>query len=658
MTGRRPPLASVPQVSTSLLPVACLLLLTAATAAQAPAPQARTSKDTTPTFRSGVEYVDVDVTVVDRKGRPVRGLGRHEFEIYEDGVLQTLDSFRQVDIPLPPRPAGNATSSKFQAPSDVTSNRADGRVYVMLLDGTGGAPLLRTRLAARRFVTDALGPDDLMAVIVVNSMMSHSHGFTSDKARLLSVIDRFDGSRWEGMNDALVDISERSSATGDAYTLIRQLAERLGDIPGRRKSILWVGGAPLFHHTDLRQAAEAFAQRDAIRAANRNNVAIYPIDPHGLTGAMGLSELERQAGFRVMAEDTGGEAVVNTNNFSGNYRRIVELNSAFYVLGYVPQAAADAGQFHRIKVKVKRPGLSVRTRTGYRSPVPDTEIDTDTRTLLPLTLLDGTRTALRSPLPVSGLALNMFLAPFKGDGDDGTVLIGAQLDADHLRLNGGEEIEIAQMALDTDGRVLGESATRFTLNLREHDPATAGGLRYYDRLELPAGRHEIRLVVHQPGGLTGSLVGHVEVPNFTKKAVTISGLVVASLNDPSGRTLRSDASVQEALTAQPTINRQFTPDDTLSVWAQLYDNRHDARSTMPVTSRIVAQSGAVVTTRSRVLPAVGDPLSPQFEFRERFELSGLAPGEYVLQVATEVAGKKKNSKTNVVRALPFTVLSE
>jgi hypothetical protein len=373
---------------------------------------------------------------------------------------------------------------------------------------------------------------------------------------------------------------------------------------------------------------------------------------------MGAAELERQAGFRVIAEDTGGEAVVNTNNFSGNYRRIVELNSAFYVLGYVPDAAADDGRFHRIKVKVKRPGLSVRTKSGYKAPVPDTDIHTDTRTLLPLSLSESTLTALRSPLPVSGLALNMFLAPFKGGSEDGSVLIGAQLDAENLRLDGGQEIEIAQMAIDTEGRVLGESATRFTLNLRERDSATAGALRYFDRLELPPGRHEIRLVVHQPGGVTGSLVGHVEVPNFSKKAVTISGLVVASLNDPNGRTLRPDASVHEALAAHPTINRRFTSGDTLSLWAQLYDNRNEALPTMPVTSRILSQSGGIVTTRSRVLSAVGEPVSPLFEYRERFELNGLLPGEYLLQVETEVAGKKKNSRTNVVRALPFTIVSE
>src|SRR6187551_3774828 len=98
MAGRRSSLVSAPP-----LVLTCVMLLTAASAAQAPAPPPRTSQDSTPTFRSGVQYVDVDVTVVDRKGRPVRGLGRDDFEVYEDGVPQAVDSFRQVDIRLPPR---------------------------------------------------------------------------------------------------------------------------------------------------------------------------------------------------------------------------------------------------------------------------------------------------------------------------------------------------------------------------------------------------------------------------------------------------------------------------------------------------------------------------------------------------------------------------
>jgi VWFA-related protein len=638
-------------VRTVLVALVLFDLLARGLSAQTAAPASPPVQETTPTFRSGVQYVEVDVTVVDHKGRPVRGLDRDDFEVYEDGVLQRVDSFRFVDIPLPPRVASGSGSSRSPVPRDVASNPVDSRVYVMLLDGGGGAPLLRTRLVARRFVTEALGSDDLMSIIVVNGTTTQSHGFTNDKARLLSVIERFGGARWEGVDDALISVSERSSATGDAYQLIRVLAERLGDIPGRRKSILWVGGAPQFHHLDFRQAEEAFAQRDAIRAASRNNVAIYPIDPHGLTTAMGRAELERQAGFRVMAEDTGGEAIVNTNNFSGNYRRIVEMNSAFYVMGYTPQAAADDGRFHRITVKVKRPGMLVRTKRGYTAPAERRRASS----LMPSPWSEATLAALRSPLPVSGLALTMFMTPFRDENGRGSVVIGAQLQAADLRLDGEQEIEVAKVAIDTEGRTLEDSATRFTLTLRERETADVGGLRYFDRLDLPPGRHEVRLVVHQPGGVTGSLVGHVEVPDFQKKAVTMSGLVVSLLNDPPGRTLRGDALVQKALAANPTIARQFAAGDTMTVWAEIYDNRNEALRTIPVTSRILSQGGDVVMTRSRVLSAGGDVLMPSFDYRERFELGSLAPGHYVLEVEAGVAAKKK---PRVLRALPFTIVSE
>ena len=156
-----------------------------------PAAQEPSAPPQTPTFRSGVQYVEVDVTVLDEKGRPVRDLTRDDFELLEDNVAQTIDSFRHVDIPLPPRIVSRDDDRRAVA-QDVTSNPDGGRVYVMLLDG-GGAHLLRTRLVARRFITEALGPDDLMAIVALRSSTAMSHGCTRDKARLLSTVDRFAG---------------------------------------------------------------------------------------------------------------------------------------------------------------------------------------------------------------------------------------------------------------------------------------------------------------------------------------------------------------------------------------------------------------------------------------------------------------------------------
>ena len=295
--------------------------------------------------------------------------------------------------------------------------------------------------------------------------------------------------------------------------------------------------------------------------------------------------------------------------------------------------------------------MQVRTKRGYSAPAERRRPSS----LMPLPWSDATLSALRSPLPVSGLALTMFTTPFRGENGRGSVVIGAQLQAADLRLDGEQEIEVARVALDTEGQALEDSGTRFTLNLRERETADTGGLRYFDRLDLPPGRHEVRLVVHQPGGVTGSVVGHVEVPDFKKKAVTMSGLVVSSLNDPPGRTLQGDAIVQKALAANPTITRQFAAGDTMTVWAEIYDNRNEALKAIPVTSRIRSAAGEAVITRSRILSASDDLLTSSFDYRERFELGSLAPGDYVLEVEAGVAGKKK---PRVLRALPFTIVSQ
>ena len=624
------------------------LLVASPLAAQPTTPQT-TTQTPTATFRSGVEYVEVDVTVLDRKGRLIRDLTVDDFELLEDGVPQTLDAARLVDIPLPPKPVKRRRGepAPVAVEADVIRNPGLGRIFVMLLDTSSGDPLLRTRLVARRFVEEALGPDDLMAVIHLDSTAAAGQGFTSDKGRLLTAIDRFGTAAWFGAGEG-PSVLEGSRATAGAYEMIQAVAERLGAVSGRRKSILWIGGAPQFHHTDFRQVNAAFAQRDAIRAATRNNVAIYPVDPRGLTIAFGMAELERQSGFRVMAEDTGGEAIVNTNNFSGNYRRIIEQNSTYYMLGYYPREPKDDGKFHKISVKVKRPGLRVRAKKGYtarRAALPALPEQPPT-----LRLSEATTAALRSPLPLGGITLDMILTPFRGEGRNATILLGAQLRGSDLRLDADSRIELAQVAIDMSGYLNSGAARLFTLDLAPRASDAEAGLRYFDRLALPPGRHEVRLVVHQPGGVTGSVVGDVDVPDYSRKALMMSGLVVASQHEGEARLLTRDARSTQALTTQPTIVRRFGPDDILTVWAELYDNRTAAALVLPIETRILTASGSKISTRERVLaPSDGDPR--RFDYRDRIELSGLVPGDYVLEIATKPKGVKKP----VRRLLPFTV---
>src|SRR5262249_41744044 len=136
------------------------------------------------------------------------------------------------------------------------------------------------------------------------------------------------------------------------------------------------------------------AMREAMDAAMRSNVAIYGIDPRGLAGiddlainyyndgtiatgvmsqTMGQDALVKLArvqadSLRILSEQTGGTAIVNRNNLASGYDKIVEDNSSYYVLAYVPPSDKRDGKFHTIEVHVNRPGVVTRARQGYVSP--------------------------------------------------------------------------------------------------------------------------------------------------------------------------------------------------------------------------------------------------------------------------------------------------
>ena len=170
--------------------------------------------------------------------------------------------------------------------------------------------------------------------------------------------------------------------------------------------------------------------RDAIAAASKANVNFYTIDPRGLhsmgdeTMELGgfpadpgyninpqaLQEERRLAvdSLKVLAEQTGGFAAVESNDYSNAYDRIVRENSSYYVLGYYPPSNKRDGKFHKIDVKLKRPGLKVIARKGYAAPKGKSEVATVDPTA-------GTSTALKdllnSPLQVPGLTLSV-VAPW------------------------------------------------------------------------------------------------------------------------------------------------------------------------------------------------------------------------------------------------------
>jgi VWFA-related protein len=112
------------------------------------------------------------------------------------------------------------------------------------------------------------------------------------------------------------------------------------------------------------------------RAANRANVTMYTIDPRGLVGGPDLDEKvepveyqdyvrKTQDSLRVIAEETGGIAVVNQNDFDKALKRIDNETSDYYVLGYYSSNPDPTKRHRRIEIKAKREGVSVWARSSY-----------------------------------------------------------------------------------------------------------------------------------------------------------------------------------------------------------------------------------------------------------------------------------------------------
>jgi hypothetical protein len=148
------------------------------------------------------------------------------------------------------------------------------------------------------------------------------------------------------------------------FSALAALTMKLGGMREGRKSIVFVSQGPPTY-LGSRQGNLQDEMRTIVEAANRGNVAIYPLDPTGLSMEMRLGD---KSTLYQLAAETGGRAIVNTNNFAGGLERVFTDNTAYYVLGYTPTRTEDDGKYHKIAVKVKRSGTRVLARQGYFAP--------------------------------------------------------------------------------------------------------------------------------------------------------------------------------------------------------------------------------------------------------------------------------------------------
>jgi VWFA-related protein len=293
--------------------------------------------------------VVVDVMVTDAQGNSVNGLQQSDFSIEENGHPQTIRSFREytpaTQPPEPPfvrLPPGVYTNSH--------STPATGPVDIFLLDAmNGGISVFQAKRQVLEYLR-TMPPGTRVAIFWLAETGLHTlQPFTSDRAALIQAVstDRVDVG-------AIGNAFTRQMTTMKAFN---QLAAFVSGIKGRKNLFWFTPGMPInllrvggygWGNIDMTMVHHLMDTYELLTAAQ---VAVYPVDPRGIVG-LGRTQLKDEA----VAEQTGGEAIYNTNDLTTAVAKAIDKGSQFYSISYIPPNQKDDSHYHTIKIELDQPG--------------------------------------------------------------------------------------------------------------------------------------------------------------------------------------------------------------------------------------------------------------------------------------------------------------
>jgi VWFA-related protein len=500
---------------------------------------------------------------------------------------------------------------------------------------------------------------------------------------------------------------ERSHRALGVLDTLKNLSEFLASVRGRRKALLLFSEGVDYPITDLfgtHSATDVIrATQDAVTMAARSNVNFFTLDPRGLVGVTSefmemqgsgapellgnapaggantsitgeivpmnaqvelMQELRlSQDNLRTLAEETGGIAAVNANSLLPTFERIVESNSRYYVIGYYPPTHPRDGRFHKIEVRVKRPGLKVAARKGYASPRGRTpeerQRDEAAKRARDAKRPDANNTSpalrdvLASPMQQSGLTFTVQAAPFKNTQKEASVALAIEIDGNRMEFakqpSGvfANKVELSLFSINDAGKAQRGTRSEVDLTLKPEtvDRVRAGGIRLNSRLDLAPGRYQVRVGARETlGGQTGSVFYDLEVPDFRKERLMLSGVLLTSPSAQQTVNVQPDPLVTKLLPAPATSRREFRRSDILALYAEVYDNISSKQARqIDIRVRLISETGQeVFVARDSLSNGVSQGVTPWaiYGYPRQIPLKDVAPGRYLLSVEAEMRGNK------------------
>jgi len=347
------------------------------------------------------------------------------------------------------------------------------------------------------------------------------------------------------MNTILIEAGHRRRVT---LATLDSAIIHLADLPGTRMIMLFSEG---FTQLGVGGDVDSSDLQPTISRAARAGIVTYSFDAkalesvmveadkstyiHGeyLNSYMNGATNELRNGLWRLALESGGELIINTNDFNGRLQKVLDENRISYVLAYYMQGDKDPKKLRRIKLQIKdHPDYTVRSEKGYR-PADLEKAKASAETLTPRQKLFQ---AMGAPLPVTTLGISAAADYLEREGEDLQLALQVYIDGDaptYQESNGHYigDVEIVTAVHDMSGKAV----KVFTDNLHTELPADQlaaaqqNGYRYYKRLSLKPGRYQIRIgALETRSERLGTALLWVEVPDLRQPRLRTSSLLVGN----------------------------------------------------------------------------------------------------------------------------------